>query len=248
MIQARTGSSRLPKKVLAKIENKPMIWHVINRVKKIKSVKQIALITTKNESDKILLEIAKKNNIIGFAGDENDVLKRHYQCALKINADPIIRITGDCPLIDPALVEKILRFYLNSNYDYVSNTIIPTFPDGLDTEIFSFATLKKIIHQAKLKSEREHVTIYITKNKKLFKIFNYKNEKDLSQFRWTVDRKQDLKLVRTIYSKMKPKTIFTMDDVLKIISQNPHLLKINKGIKRNEGHTKLINQIKKSKN
>ena len=112
MIQARTGSSRLPNKVLEKIENKPMIWHVINRVKQIKSVQQIALITTNENSDKVLLKIAEDEGIIGFAGSTDDVLDRHYQCAQKIDADPIIRITGDCPLIDPFLVEDILQFYL----------------------------------------------------------------------------------------------------------------------------------------
>src|SRR5207253_10774481 len=111
MIQTRTGSSRLPRKVLSKIENRPMIWHVINRVKKIKSVQQIALITTREKSDEVLLKIAKNNKIIGFVGNKNDVLNRHYQCALLHHADPIIRITSDCPLIDPHLVEKMLQFY-----------------------------------------------------------------------------------------------------------------------------------------
>src|SRR3989304_8006572 len=129
MIQARTGSTRFPSKTLAKIENKPMMWHIINRVKKIKSVEQIALITTRKKTDKVLLKIAEKNNIFGFTGDTHDLLNRHYQCALKIDADPIIRITSDCPLTDPQLVEKILQFYLDHNYDYVTNTISPTYPD-----------------------------------------------------------------------------------------------------------------------
>ena len=238
MIQARTGSSRLPNKVLEKIENKPMIWHVINRVKQIKSVQQIALITTNENSDKVLLKIAEDEGIIGFAGSTDDVLDRHYQCAQKIDADPIIRITGDCPLIDPFLVEDILQFYLTHNFDYVSNTIIPTYPDGLDTEIFSFSTLEKLAHYVKLHSEREHVTLAIPKNPQLFQFFNYKNKEDLSSFRWTVDRDVDLQFVREIYSRMAPRTIFSMDDVLKIITQEPNLLTINKGIHRNEGHKK----------
>jgi len=125
LIQARIGSTRLPSKILKKIENKPMIWHVINRVKKIKSVQQIALITTTRKQDDVLLKIAEKNGIIGFAGSSFDVLDRHYQCAHKINADPIIRITSDCPLIDPYLVEKMLKFYLEHNYDYVTNRSPP---------------------------------------------------------------------------------------------------------------------------
>ena len=236
LIQARTDSNRLPSKVLEKIENKPMIWHVINRVKQIKSVQQIALITTTEKADQDLLQIAKDEGIIGFAGSTNNVLDRHLQCALNIDADPIIRITGDCPLIDPFLVEDIIQFYLKNNFDYVSNTLTPSYPDGLDTEIFSFDTLKKLDIHAKLSSDREHVTTTIPKNPQLFQFYNYKNRENLSSHRWTVDRPDDLKFVREIYSRMAPRTIFSMDDILKIIDLEPSLLSINKGIHRNEGH------------
>jgi spore coat polysaccharide biosynthesis protein SpsF (cytidylyltransferase family) len=247
MIQARTGSTRFPRKTLAKIENKPMMWHIINRVKKIKSVEQIALITTRKKTDKVLLKIAEKNNIFGFTGDTHDLLNRHYQCALKIDADPIIRITSDCPLTDPQLVEKILQFYLDHNYDYVTNTISPTYPDGLDVEIFSFSALKRANRYATLQSEREHVFPYFTKNPKKFKLYNYENKIDLSHLRWTVDQKEDLKFVRQIYSRMKPKTIFYMKDVLKLLKKEPKLLTINKGIKRNEGFAKMLKYDRKMK-
>src|SRR5207302_10477181 len=184
MIQARTGSSRLPKKVLAKIENKPMIWYVINRVKKIRNIEQIILITTRKKTDRVLLKIAEKNGITGFAVDTLDVLDRHFQCALLYDADPIIRITGDCPLIDHIIVEKMLQFYLSHEYDYVSNILPPTFPDGLDTEILSFKTLKALAGIAKLKSDREHVTTYVKNNPHKFKIFNYENDYDLTGYRW----------------------------------------------------------------
>ena len=237
LIQARTGSSRLPGKVLEKIENEPMIWHVINRVKQIKSVDQIILITTEEKEDQYLLKIADNEGIIGFTGSTNDVLDRHFQCALNFDADPIIRITSDCPLIDPFLVENILQFYLTNNFDYVSNIVIPTYPDGLDTEIFSFQTLEKLAHHVKLYSEREHVTTAIAKNPQLFTFYNYKNQENLSSYRWTVDRLEDLQFVREIYSRMAPRTVFSMDDVLKLISNEPDLLEINRGIDRNEGHT-----------
>ena len=238
MIQARLDSSRLPKKVLAKIQGKPIIWHVINRVKKIKNIEQIVLITS--ESNKILLGIAKQQNISSFVGSENDVLKRHYDCAVKFQADPIIRITSDCPLIDPKISSDILQFYLNNNYDYVSNTINPTFPDGLDTEIFSFNALQKAHLQSKLYSEREHVTSYFTKKPKKFRLYNFKNNIDLSNHRWTVDQKEDLTFVRAIYSRMKPKTIFYMEDIMRIIRKESQLLKINSGITRNEGYLKSL--------
>lgn len=242
MIQARTGSSRLPGKVLSEIENKPMIWHVINRVKKIKSVQQIALITTKEKSDKVLLDIAENEGIIGFTGDTKDVLNRYYQCAQKISADPIIRITSDCPVIDPYLIEEMLQFFLKNDFDYVSNIHPATYPDGLDAEIFSFQTLEKTALSAKLNSEREHVTPYIEKHPELFKIYNFENNTDLSQIRLTVDQKEDLKLIQKIYSLMSPKNDFRLNEILDLISKNPKLLKINSKYKRNEGYLKSLKE------
>jgi len=235
MVQVRVGSNRFPRKVVQMIEDKPMIWHVINRVKKITKVQQIILITTEKEEDKELEKIAKEHEILFFRGDENDVLNRHYQCAVSFKADPIIRITGDCPLIDPKTVDDILEFYLENNYDYVSNTIEPTFPDGLDTEIFSFKTLKNCNEGATLPSEREHVTPFITNNPEKFKIFNYENKTNLSFLRWTVDEERDLQFVRKIYEKMRPNKIFTVRQVLDLLNEYPELVQINKGIKRYEG-------------
>jgi len=235
MIQARVESNRLPGKVLKTIEGKPMIWHVINRVKKIPNIQQIVLITTEKKEDEELEKIAKAHEILFFRGDENDVLNRHYQCAITFKAEHIIRITGDCPLIDPTIIQSILEFYLENDYDYVSNTIKPTFPDGLDTEIFSFKILRNCNEKATLPSEREHVTPYITKNSEKFKIFNYENKKNLAFLRWTVDEESDLLFVRKIYEKMKPNNIFTTQQILNLINEFPELSQINKGIKRNEG-------------
>lgn len=244
MIQARLGSNRLPKKVLAKIQGKSLIWHVINRVKKIKNIEQIVLITTTNDSDKILLDIAKQQHVFGFTGSETDVLKRHYDCAIKFNADPIIRITSDCPLIDPELSSDVLQFYLDNNFDYVSNAINPTFPDGLDTEVFSFKALSQAHKNAKLVSEREHVTPCFINNPKQFHIFNFSFSTNLSKLRWTVDRTQDLDFVRQIYHHMAPKTIFSMYEVLDVIKKYPELSKINNNIIRNEGHLKSLEKDK----
>ena len=242
MIQARTGSSRLSGKVLSQIENKPMIWHVINRVKKIESVQQIALITTEKESDQVLLDIAKNEDIIGFAGDTTNVLNRHYQCALKISADPIIRITSDCPIIDPYLVEEMLQFFLTHNYDYVSNIHPATYPDGLDVEIFSFQTLEKTFLDAKLNSEKEHVTPYMEKHPELFNIFNFENNEDLSHIRLTVDQKEDLELIQNLYSVMSPKNDFGLNEINDIFSKNPELFRINSKYRRNEGYLKSLKE------
>lgn len=241
MIQARVGSRRFPKKVLVKIEKKPLISHVINRVKLGKGIDQIILITTKRKDDKILLKIANENGILSFAGNSNDVLDRHYQCAKLYNADPIIRITGDCPLIDPNLITKFLRYFRTKKYDYTNNNIPPSYPNGLDVEIFSFKALEKAALNAKMQSEREHVSPYIRNNPKKFKIYSFKNKIDLSKHRWTVDEKKDLKFVRKVFSLMRPKLIFYTEDILKIISKNPQILKINSGINPNEGYQYSLN-------
>ena len=240
IIQARTASQRLSRKVLRKILGRPMIWYILRRIKESENVAQVVLATTKNKEDDILADIAKKNKILVFRGDDLDVLNRYYECAKKYKADPIIRITADCPLIDSFLVDEMIDFYLKNNYDYVSNTIIPTYPDGLDVEIFSFKTLEFAVNNARKKSEREHVTVYIKNNPQKFKLFNYKNENDLSNYRWTVDEEEDLLFVRKIYSKMKPDVVFKYQKILELLSSFPDLLKINQGFKRNEGYKKSL--------
>jgi spore coat polysaccharide biosynthesis protein SpsF (cytidylyltransferase family) len=213
-----------------------MISHIINRLKNVKFAEQIILATTKKEEDKILIEIAKKQEIFSFTGNEKDVLKRYFMCAKKFDADPIIRITGDCPLCDPKIIQKMIKIFNAKKYDYISNRIKPTFPDGLDVEIFSFKALKKSEKNAKMKSEREHVTPYIYKNSKKFSIFNVKNKKNLSHLRWTVDEKKDLKFVKKIYQEMNPKKIFFMNDVLEVLKKNPKFIEINQDIVRDEGY------------
>ena len=240
IIQARTRSERLPNKVLKEIENLPMICHIINRVKKAKNIDQIILATSNTDTDKILLDIAKKFKIIGFAGDEKDVLDRFYNAAIIYAANPIVRITGDCPLVDPILLDKMVEFYQANDYDYMSNTIERTFPDGLDIEIFSSEVLKISNKEAKWLSEREHVTPYILKNQNDFRIYNYKNKQNLSNLRWCVDEEDDLIMIRKIFQEMRPNQFFSTDDALKIILKRPDISKINSGIMTNEGYEKSL--------
>ena len=240
IIQARTRSERLPNKVLKEIENLPMICHIINRVKKAKNIDQIILATSNTETDKILLDIAKKFKIIGFAGDEKDVLDRFYNAAITYAANPIVRITGDCPLVDPILLDKMVESYQANDYDYMSNTIERTFPDGLDIEIFSSEVLKISNKEAKWLSEREHVTPYILKNQNDFRIYNYKNKQNLSNLRWCVDEEDDLIMIRKIFQEMRPNQFFSTDDALKIILKRPDISKINSGIMTNEGYEKSL--------
>ena len=240
IIQARTRSERLPNKVLKEIENLPMICHIINRVKKAKNIDQIILATSNTDTDKILLDIAKKFKIIGFAGEEKDVLDRFYNAAIAYAANPIVRITGDCPLVDPILLDKMVEFYQANDYDYMSNTIERTFPDGLDIEIFSSEVLKISNKEAKWLSEREHVTPYILKNQNDFRVYNYKNKQNLSNLRWCVDEEDDLIMIKSIFQEMKPNQFFSTDDVLKIILEKPDISKINSGIATNEGYKKSL--------
>jgi len=218
----------------------PMICHIINRVKKAKNIDQIILATSNTDTDKILLDIAKKFKIIGFAGDEKDVLDRFYNAAITYAANPIVRITGDCPLVDPILLDKMVEFYQANDYDYMSNTIERTFPDGLDIEIFSSEVLKISNKEAKWLSEREHVTPYILKNQNDFRIYNYKNKQNLSNLRWCVDEEDDLIMIRKIFQEMRPNQFFSTDDALKIILKRPDISKINSGIMTNEGYEKSL--------
>jgi spore coat polysaccharide biosynthesis protein SpsF len=246
IIQARTNSQRLPKKVLLKISCLPIIVHIINRIKKSNYLEQIILTTSDRPHDKILSDIANDNQIIHFQGNELDVLDRFYHTAKKYNADPIIRITGDCPLIDPILIDKMIKFFLENDYDYVSNTIDRTFPDGLDVEIFTFNALKKAFLESKWTSEREHVTPYIIKNPKLFKIFNYTNDVNLSNFRWCLDEDSDYKMLQKIFQEFEPNTIFSTKDILELLQKKPDISKINSGISTNEGYFNSVENDKKT--
>jgi len=239
IIQARTGSLRLPKKVLKKIQGKTVLEHVIERAKKIKNGGNVILATTDKKQDDILENTAKRLNIEVFRGSEEDVLDRYYQTAKLFKIDPIVRITADCPLLDVDIAEKVINFYFKNNYDYVSNVNPPTFPDGMDVEVFNFKTLEKNWKQAKLKSERDGVTDYIVKNPLIFKIGNLSNNKNLSHLRFTLDEKQDMVFIRKIYKELyNKKRFFGLKEILELLKNNPELTKINWHIARNEGSVK----------
>jgi spore coat polysaccharide biosynthesis protein SpsF len=248
IIQARTGSRRLPAKVMMDIVGKPMLWHVIDRVRHAKRLDDTVIATTTREEDKKILKLVSDAGIKDYAGSEEDVLDRYYQAATIYKADIIVRITADCPLIDPNVIDKAIEFFLSGNFDYVSTSIEPTYPNGLDTEVFTFEALKRAWKEATLASEREHVTPYIWKMPQMFRIENLKNDKDLSYMRWTVDEESDLELVREIYRKLyiDGKT-FYMEDVLNLLEKFPEFLDINKGIMRNEGYLKSLREDRQVK-
>ena len=199
IIQARTGSTRLPKKVLALIEGKPMLECVVRRTQQAKLVESVIVATTAKRDDMAIIQLADKMGIICNLGDENDVLSRYYETAKMFRADPIIRITSDCPLIDPEIIDKTVDYYLKNDFDYVTN---PGYPDGLDVEVFSFKIIKELWNRPLPYEHKEHVTSFIVDNPKLYKIGKVKCEHDLSHYHWSVDTMDDLRFVRHVYSEL----------------------------------------------
>jgi len=234
IIQARSGSTRLPGKIFKTLAGKPMIWHVIDRLSHTKMLDKIIIATTTQPEDDKVEEFCSANNIFCYRGSLNDVLSRYYETAKNYNADIVIRITSDCPVIDPDIIDAMLiQFIQEDHIDYLSNTLNRTFPRGLDTEIFTFVTLEKTFNEAKLDYEHEHVTPYIYNNPELFTIKNYANETDLSSYRWTVDTAEDFRLIEEIYNSLYQKDkIFLFKDILQLIEKHPELTKINQDIKQ----------------
>lgn len=244
IIQARVGSTRLPKKVLKPILGKPAIEREIERVKKIKLAQKIILAIPKGKNDNVLEKIGKKSKVLVFRGSLDDVLDRYYQAAKVFELNTIVRLTGDCPLIDWQIADEVISFYLQNKFDYVSNVRPPTFPDGMDVEVFSFKALEKSWQLAQLKSEREHITSFIANHPKMFKIGNLvRNGNDLSFLRLTLDEPKDLILIRKVYIALyKKKKDFGLEDILKVFMENPNFVKINQAIKRNEGFLKSLRE------
>ena len=198
IIQARISSTRLPGKVLKKIEGKTVLEHVINRVRAAKNLDDVIIATTVKKKDLKIVQLCAKLGVSVFCGSENDVLDRYYQTARLFKADHIVRITSDCPLIDPMVINEVIKLYFREKADYASNTMPETFPDGLDAEVFSFKTLKIAWGNAELPSEREHVTPYIRKNSNIFKIVNLKCDINLKNKRWTIDEPEDFSFIKII--------------------------------------------------
>ena len=250
IIQARMGSSRLPGKVLMKSDNgTPLLYHVINQLRHCSKVKNLVIATTTNQEDDEIEKFADNNSVDVFRGNEKDVLDRYFQCAKKYSFSTIVRITADCPLIDPQIVDKVIEQFFSGNYDFATNTLTRTFPIGTDVEVFSFSALKRTWESAQLPSEREHVTPYL-RNERNFKIINVQNDKNISSLRLTVDRIEDFELIKQILKNISINPIH-LGDVLELFSRKPELIEINKHIDNNEGFSRSLKEdqefIKKQK-
>ena len=237
IIQSRYNSKRLPGKSLLKLVGKTVLQHIVERVSVAKCVDEIVVATTINEVDDLTAIEATRCGIRCFRGSEEDVLERFYRASLEYKAEVIIRITADDPLKDPAIIDEIYQKFNTGNYDYASNTIIPTFPEGIDTEIFSAAALNRAYKEATLASEREHVTPYIWKNQQLFNCINVECDRDYSKLRWTLDYAEDWIFIQQVYEELySSRTVFTMQDVISLVEKKPWIALFNNDIVRNEGY------------
>lgn len=198
IIQARTGSTRLPNKIFMKVGNKILIERVVNCLKKVDSIDEIIIATTTNEVDHSIVNWCKHNSVLCFQGDESNVLKRYYNCALEYQSTNIIRITADDPFKDPDVINKMVVKFNKENLDFLCNNNPPTFPEGLDVEIFSMNTLKTMYSNAHNDFQREHVTQYCHQNRDLFKFDNYANKEDYSVYRLTIDTIKDLEFCNNL--------------------------------------------------
>lgn len=242
IIQARMQSTRLPKKVLLPLAGKTILENVVDRVRQAKTIGQVIVATSTEGADNAIAELCEEKGIQYFRGSHEDVLDRFYQTAKQFRAEHICRITADCPLIDPVVIDEAVEAYKKGGYDYVSNSHpIATYPDGFDTWIFSFAALEKSWQEAKLPSEREHVTSYIWNHPEIFKNFNIKNKNDLSEYRLTIDEERDYEVLKIIVKQVKD---LTMENIVKFLDEHKEVKKINAPIERDAGYKKSLEQDK----
>ena len=234
ILQARLGSKRLPRKVLAKLKNTPMIQLVIERVKESRKIDDIILATTTCAEDNVLESIGLSLGIKVCRGSVDDVLTRYVQASTHTRADIFVRITCDCPLIDSKMIDDMLEAYLNSSVDYLSNCFPPTFPDGLDIEIFNRKSLEEANQNCNELKLREHVTPWMRATSSISTL-TYKNKTDLSKLRWTIDEQIDLKVMRDVLEKVSDITKVGWEEIYNIYKESPELFTPNMNIQRNEG-------------
>lgn len=237
IVQARMTSTRLPGKVLKEVLGKSLLEYQIERLKRVESAENIIIATTVNETDQPIIELCKRLSIDYFRGSETDVLSRYYQAALAYRADVAVRVTSDCPLIDPWVINQVIQYYLDNQfeYDYVSNSLERTYPRGMDTEVFSFKALKEAFQEATAQPDREHVTPFIHRQPERYHLGHVKYSEDYSHYRWTVDTLEDFELVQKIIEALYPSNPeFTLEDCLRLLKRYPSWSKINSHIEQKQ--------------
>lgn len=240
ILQARTGSTRLPGKVLKPILGEPMLARQIERVRRATTIERLVIATSSDASDDPLAALCSRLGVDCARGSLDDVLDRFCQAAQRYPSEHIVRLTGDCPLADPGVIDTVVRFHIAGGYDYSSNTLHPTFPDGLDVEVIRAAVLAEAGREATSPFEREHVTPFIYRRPERYRLGDFRRLPDLSALRWTVDNADDFEVVRRIYEALYPaKPNFALDDILALFEKEPGLALINARYRRNEGAVEL---------
>ncbi len=235
IIQARMTSTRLPGKVMKQVLGKPLLQYQIERLKRVKLADEIVIATTTNQTDKPIIDLCNTLSVAHFRGSEDDVLARYHGAATVHQADVVIRVTSDCPLIDPQVITQVIDYYLQnqSNYDYVSNSIKRTYPRGMDTEVFSFSVLQQAFLEATTQPDREHVTPFIYRQPERYRLGHVTYSENCSHHRWTVDTPEDFALIQKIIEAVYPtKPYFTLEDCLELLQQNPEWYFINSQIEQ----------------
>jgi spore coat polysaccharide biosynthesis protein SpsF len=241
IIQARLGSTRLPGKVLKPLAGQPALWHLLHRLKYSKKLDQVVIATTTEKQDDAIEQFCLEHGVLCYRGSEEDVLDRYYQAAKNFGADPIVRMTADCPVIDPTIVDEVVEGYFAGGYDLYGLT--GEFPDGLDCGLFSFSALEDAWRHADLPSEREHVCPYMEMHPEKYKIGGYQKFTGLSHHRWTLDEEADFRFLHELFKRLYvPGQIFLTQDILALLEKEPALMEINHGIVRNEGYIKSLKE------
>lgn len=234
-IEARMASTRLPGKTMREIVGKPMLELLIERLKRTKRIDEIVVATTTEPEDKLIAELAERIGVKCFRGSSEDVLDRVLRAAKTYQGDIIVEMTGDCPLLDPVLVDRIINIYLENTYDYISNTIKRTYPRGLDTQVFSVNVLDEVSKLTNDPADRENVSLYIYEHPERYRVYNVEAPPEYRHpgYRWTVDSKEDFQFVKEVYENLYYKNPdFLTEDVMKLLKEKPDLCRINAHIKQ----------------
>lgn len=244
IIQARIDSTRLHGKIFKKLNGISVLECLFEQLKYSKLLNEKIIATTTNEEDDLIENFAKKKNIKFFRGNVLDVLDRYFQCAKQYSLENIVRITADNPFIDPQIVDSVINLYTTGKFDYVNNFLKRSYPTGTEVEVFSFKVLEKAWNTATKPSEREHVTPFFYNNPALFSLGCLEYKEDLSKFHWTVNREEDLEMIRAIFKEISNRPIL-LNDILKVLKENPSILEITKDLNPHEGYFKSLEEDKK---
>jgi spore coat polysaccharide biosynthesis protein SpsF len=236
IVQARMGSTRLPGKVLKDLEGETLLARVVNRLRRARLINEVLVATTDRAADDAIVKECRSLSVLVSRGDQDDVLDRYFRAAQLAKAEVVVRVTSDCPLIDPEIADKTIAAFLEASPDYASNALMRTYPRGLDTEVMSVATLGRAWQGARKRYEREHVTPYIYEHPAEFKLLSVTGDADYGSHRWTVDTPEDLEFVRAIYIRLKDNPTFAWRDVLDLLDREPELMELNRSVMQKALH------------